>query len=308
MRMSDAEAIMWAVERDPSLRSDFCNLTILEHRPADERLLVSLERALAAIPRLGQVVVDAPLRIVPPDFADDPDLDVRSHVHYVTVPAPGDERALLDVCAELTERPLDRDRPLWEFTLVEGLAEGRSALLQQVHHTITDGVGGLRLSRALLDLDAETETDAVASAPAHALDEVSGDAEPRLPDTRLDVARSAVADATTRNLDAVRRLARGAGSVLAHPTAVVTRANDAARAITSFQRQAIVTEPARSDVLVERSLDRRFDATRVPLDTARAAAHALGGTLNDFFVAGLAGALGRYHVRMGSEATDLRLA
>jgi WS/DGAT/MGAT family acyltransferase len=309
MRMSDAEAIMWAVERDPSLRSDFCNLTILEHRPADERLLVSLERALAAIPRLGQRVIDAPLRIVPPEFADDPDLDVRSHVHYITVPAHGDERALLDVCAELTARPLDRERPLWEFTLVDGLAEGRSALLQQVHHTITDGVGGLRLSRALLDVDAEPESNDVASpAPTLTHAEATAQAPSRPSDTRIEVARSAVEDATTRNLDAVRRLARGAVNVFAHPTEVVTRANDAARAITSFQRQAIVTEPARSDVLVERSLDRRFDATRVPLDTARAAAHVLGGTLNDFFVAGLAGALGRYHVRAGSDATELRLA
>src|SRR5262245_24854381 len=158
MRMSDAEAIMWAVERDPALRSDFCNLTILDHRPDDERLLVSLERALAAIPRLRQRVVDAPLHIVPPDFAEDPDLDVRSHLHSLKVAAPGDERALLDVCAQLTERPLDRDRPLWEFTLIEGLSEGRSALLQQVHHTVTDGVGGLRLSRALVDLEADEPT------------------------------------------------------------------------------------------------------------------------------------------------------
>jgi hypothetical protein len=89
---------------------------------------------------------------------------------------------------------------------------------------------------------------------------------------------------------------------------VPARANDAARAVASFQRQAIVTEPARSDVMAERSLDRRYDATRIPLDDARAASHALGGTLNDFFVSGLAGALGRYHARAGSSVTELRLA
>jgi WS/DGAT/MGAT family acyltransferase len=307
MRMSDAEAIMWAVERDPALRSDFCNLTILDRRPERGRLLASLERALAAIPRLRQRVVDAPLRIVPPDFADDPDLDVASHLRYVTLPPPGDERALLDACAEFTLEPLDRDRPLWEFTLIDGLSDGRSALLQQVHHTVTDGVGGLRLSRALVDLEPDS-----APAPPRVEDTTSaGEQEPtsaRRTDNRLDVARAAVADATTRNLDAMRRIARGASNVFTHPTEVPGRANDAARAVASFQRQAIVLERARSDVMAERSLERRFEATRIPLEPARAAAHALGGTLNDLYIAALAGALGRYHARAGSSVAELRLA
>jgi WS/DGAT/MGAT family acyltransferase len=305
MRMSDAEAIMWAVERDPALRSDFCNLTILDHRPSNDQLLRSLDRALAAIPRLRQRVIDAPLRIVPPEFTDDPDLDVRSHVRYVTLPSIADERALLDLCASLTERPLDRERPLWEFTLIDGLAEGRSALLQQVHHTVTDGVGGLRLSRALVDLEAESSAD-TPFVEWRSIGDIEEQA--RRTENRLDLARAAVFDAASRNLDAVRRIARGAGNVLVHPMEVPARANDAARVVASFQRQAIVTERARSDVLAGRSLDRRFDTTRVPLESARAAAHALGGTLNDFFITALAGALGRYHTRAGSDVRELRLA
>ena len=88
--MSDTEAIMWAVEKDPALRSDFCNLTILEHvarrRPPPR---TTLARALAAIPRLGQRVVGAPLRIVPPAFADDPTLDLDAHVRRVALPGAG---------------------------------------------------------------------------------------------------------------------------------------------------------------------------------------------------------------------------
>ena len=64
MRMSNAEAIMWAVEKDPALRSDFCNLTILDRRPSDTRMRATAERALEAIPRLGQRVVSAPLRSI----------------------------------------------------------------------------------------------------------------------------------------------------------------------------------------------------------------------------------------------------
>src|SRR2546423_14171388 len=136
MRMSSTEAIMWAVEKDPALRSDFCNLTVLDRRPTDERLNATMERALDAIPRLRQRVIGAPLRLVPPEFAEDPTLDLASHVRVVGVPSPGDERALLDLCASLSEQQLDRARPLWEFTIVEGLADGRAALLQKVHHAI----------------------------------------------------------------------------------------------------------------------------------------------------------------------------
>ena len=69
-RMSDSEAIMWAVEKDPALRSDFCNLTILESRADPGRLRAKVDDALRGIPRLGQRVVSAPLRIVPPTWAN----------------------------------------------------------------------------------------------------------------------------------------------------------------------------------------------------------------------------------------------
>jgi hypothetical protein len=151
--MSDTEAIMWAVEKDPALRSDFCNLTILGGVPSAERMRNTMARAVAAIPRLGQRVVGAPLRIVPPAFADDPTLDLSAHVRRMALPGDGSERALLDLCGALAEQPLDRARPLWEFTIIEGLDDGRAALLQKIHHTITDGVGGLRLSLAFVDFD-----------------------------------------------------------------------------------------------------------------------------------------------------------
>src|ERR671919_260803 len=81
------------------------------------------------------------------------DLDLDYHVRTVGVPAPGGLRQLLDLAGTVAAAPLDRSRPLWEFTVVEGLEGGRAALLQKVHHTITDGVGGVRLSMSLLDLE-----------------------------------------------------------------------------------------------------------------------------------------------------------
>src|SRR3974390_2341527 len=116
--MSDTEAVMWAVEKDPALRSDFCNLTFLEHAPSRKRLQAKLATALEVMPRLGQRVVSAPLRIVPPEWVDDPALDLDYHVRTVGVPEPGDQRALLDLVASMADAPFDRSRPLWEFTII----------------------------------------------------------------------------------------------------------------------------------------------------------------------------------------------
>jgi WS/DGAT/MGAT family acyltransferase len=295
--MSSAEAIMWAVEKDPALRSDFCNLTILDRRPTDERLRATLQHALAAIPRLRQRVIGAPVRIVPPDFADDPDLDVDAHVRVLSIPDPGDERALLDLCGTLAEQPLDRARPLWEFTVIDGLADGRGAILQKIHHTITDGVGGLKLSLALVDF----ERDPDPSPPARDTDQESTAVPPA-------TARNAVFGVASRGVDGVLRTIGTAGRVVAHPAGLPGRATDAARLLSSIQRQAFVTNAARSDVTTGRSLHRHFETLDLEFEPLRTIATKLGGSVNDVFVTGIAAALGRYHERAGSLVDELRLA
>ena len=300
--MSDTEAIMWAVEKDPALRSDFCNLTILESPPDPERLQHTMARAVAAIPRLGQRVVGAPLRIVPPAFADDPTLDLSAHVRRMALPGDGSDRALLDLCGSLAEQPLDRARPLWEFTLIEGLDHGRAALLQKVHHTITDGVGGLKLSLAFVDFEPDAPP-----APVPTVDDEAPDHDgPH--DTPLRVTRSAIADLAVRNARVARSFAGSAGRILTHPTELPGRTADAARLLRSLQRQALSTEPARSDVMHARSLSRHFELYALSLPSAQRAAKVLGGSINDFYVAGLVGALGRYHEHLGSAVRELRLA
>ena len=300
--MSDTEAIMWAVEKDPALRSDFCNLTILEGVPDVERMRHTMARAVAAIPRLGQRVVGAPLRIVPPAFADDPTLDLSAHVRRMALPGDGSERALLDLCGALAEQPLDRARPLWEFTIIEGLDDGRAALLQKIHHTITDGVGGLRLSLAFIDFD----PDAAPPVPQPADDGPPNHDGPH--DTPLRATRTAVADLAVRNARVARHLVGGAGRILTHPAELPARAADTARLVRSLQRQVLSTEPARSDVMHARSLSRHFETYALSLAAVQSAAKALGGSINDLYVAGLAGALGRYHEHLGSEVNELRLA
>ena len=304
MRMSDTEAIMWLVEKDPALRSDFCNLTILERPPDEDRVPPVLERALAAIPRLGQRVVGAPLRIATPAFADDPTLDLNAHVRRVRVPGRGTDRDLLDLCGALAEQPLDRARPLWEFTLIEGLADGRAALLQKVHHTITDGVGGLRLSLAFVDF----EPDPPADAPPLVTPSEEETAAAPGPGTPLQATSSAVVDVATRNVALARRVLGDTTRAIVRPQELPTRAADLARLATSVRRQVFNTDPARSDVMTERSLARYFETYATSLPGVQAVARKLGGSVNDAYVTALAGALGRYHEHLGSDVTTLRLA
>jgi WS/DGAT/MGAT family acyltransferase len=310
--MSDTEAVMWAVEKDPALRSDFCNLTILDRVPTRERMREAVETALVAIPRLGQRVVAAPLRIVPPAWVDDPNLDLDYHVRWLAAPAPGGTRELLDLCAALAEAPFDRSRPLWEFTIIDGLTGGRAAMLQKVHHTITDGVGGLRLSLALVDLERDPPRDRPRVATLR--EEVSGIAAAARRDTALtrtspaDVVRDAVVDAVARGASAARLATSETAHLLAHPAEVPSRAIDAATLAASLRRQLVVTEGACSDALAHRSLRRHFEVAVASLPDAKEAATRLGGTVNDVFVTALTGALGAYHRAAGSACTELRMA
>ncbi|HYD09047.1 MAG TPA: wax ester/triacylglycerol synthase domain-containing protein, partial [Acidimicrobiales bacterium] len=274
-RMSDQEAVMWALEEDPVLRSAFANVTFLDTTPDLDAFRARMEMALVALPRLRQRVVGSP-GIANPEWVDDPFFDIDFHVRRVAAPAPGDDRAVLDLAALLSLDPFDRSRPLWQFTLVEGLADGRAAMVQKLHHTLTDGEGGIRLSAMFLDLTRDA-TEPMSGVPTPV--EVEGASST----TPADVVR-----------DMVRRpivLAGGALDSLRQSPVETVR---------SVLRQLAVTEPSHSPLWTERSLRRRLDVLSIPLDGAKAAATKLGGTVNDLFVCGAAGAAGAYHRAQGS--------
>lgn len=302
-RMSETEAVMWTVEKDPSLRSDFLNITLLDGPPDLDRLRAKVERAIDDLPRLRQRVVSAPLRLAPPEWADDPEFDLDYHVRRVAVPAPGDRRGLLDLCATLGATPFDRARPLWDLTVVEGLDGGRAALVQRVHHTIIDGVGGVRFSMALLDLERQP------SEPPEATD--GQDAEAVAPvhrETPLDVLVGSLAYAARRQAESAFAALRSASHIARHPTEGAAAAGRFVRTIRSIPQQVFVAGGALSPLMTTRSLRRRFDALAFPLSAARAAAKSLDGTVNDVFVTGVAGGLGLYHERMGQPVEELRMA
>jgi WS/DGAT/MGAT family acyltransferase len=296
-RMSDAEALMWTIEKDPALRSSFLQLTLLDSVPDFARFRRRMERAVKVIPRLTQRVVPPLARFAPPEWADDPSFDIDFHVRRLALPPPGTERQLLDLAALLYEDAFDRARPLWQLTIVEGLEGGRAALLAKMHHTITDGVGGVRLSMQFLDLAPDAPDPGEVETP------------PRVPERGVyDVLSDAVGHNVRRGLGVVQRTTAGGATVATKPANAVKLVSDLSATVQSLWRQLAVVQPSRSPLWTgRRSLSRRFETLTVNLDDVKRAAKGLGGTVNDLFVTALAGGAATYHRAKGVDVDDLRV-
>ncbi len=122
-----------------------------------ERLRRVMEERLSRLPPFRRRLAAVPFGLDHPVWIDDPDFRVRSHFHRVGAPAPGSERILGDLVAQIAAQPLDRTRPLWEVWVVEALAEGRVALVFKLHHAVADGVSAAQLLLHLLDPSPEVE-------------------------------------------------------------------------------------------------------------------------------------------------------
>ena len=299
-RMSDVEALMWNLEKDPALASTFANVTILDQAPDPERLRRTMDRAVKLVPRLRQRAVPALGRLAPPEWQDDPNFDLGYHIRHIALPAPADERTLFDLAATLASAPLDRTRPLWDFTIIDGLDGGRAALFQKLHHTITDGEGGVRMSAEFIDFsrDGQARPEVV---------EVDDDDEPE-PANLLNTVVQTVTHNVRRQLGVARRAVKNAADLARHPDKLPGVGSEVVGAAQSLIRQAAVTDHARSPLWTERSLRRRFEVLRIPLDDTKRAAKVLGGSVNDLFVAGAAAAAGAYHRAKGAEVEELRIS
>ncbi len=107
-----------------------------------------------------QRLVRVPFDLDHPYWIEDPEFDIEFHVRHIALPKPGDWRQLCIQVARLHARPMDLSKPLWEFTIVEGLdnvaglSPGCFALVSKVHHAAIDGMSGVEMSAAVHDLDA----------------------------------------------------------------------------------------------------------------------------------------------------------
>jgi len=294
--MSDNEALMWNLEKDPALSSWFASITILDRPPSMERLRARMAKAVVKIPRLRQHVVAGVGRWSPPRWVDDPEFDLDFHLRRVGLPAPGTEADLHELCTQMLLDPFERSRPLWQMVIVEGLAGGRAALFQKMHHTITDGEGGVRLAEQFVDLErevAEVDDDVVPVAPP-------------LEESFADAARDVVGHNVRRVGGVAQRVVR---SVVTNPVGTAAGIGKVVAELDKALRPS--TEPGTvvgSPIWQPRTLKRWFGTLLLPFDDVRRAGKARGGTINDLFVAGALAGAARYHADRGASPDLLRIA
>ncbi|MEP6300181.1 MAG: wax ester/triacylglycerol synthase domain-containing protein, partial [Ilumatobacter sp.] len=144
--MSEHEALMWNIEKDPWLNPSGGSVILLDRELDMDRFRQTLRAGIAKTPRLYQRVVPGFARLSTPAWVPDAEFDLDAHLREVVLPSPGTERQLFDLCAQLYSEPLDRTRPLWKFVVIHGLAKQRSAMFAIIHHSVSDGIGQLRMA------------------------------------------------------------------------------------------------------------------------------------------------------------------
>ena len=116
-----------------------------------ERILRLVEERARRLAPFRRRLVAIPFGLDHPVWIDDAELHIRNHVDRLEAPAPGSEQVLASLVAEIASQPLDRAGPLWTLSVIEGLSEGRVALVFKIHHAVADGVSAIQLLLQLLD-------------------------------------------------------------------------------------------------------------------------------------------------------------
>jgi diacylglycerol O-acyltransferase / wax synthase len=297
-RMSDSDALMWNIEKDPLLRSTITLVTLLDRSPDREALIDRVERGTRLVPRLRQRVIGNVLSLAPPRWETDPNFDLRCHLRWVNLGGDGTTRSVLDIAEPMAMQGFDRARPLWEFVVVDGLEDGAAAMIQKLHHSITDGVGGMQIAMMLLDLERDPTPDDSPMPPRP-------DGRPLSPAERTIDAMTHIA---RRNLGVALRarstVGGAAATAITHPLSAVRGLGDGVLSVARMLAPA--TEPL-SPLMTDRSLSVSFSTMTLPLDRLKAAARKAEGRLNDAFVAGVIGGLAGYHRRHGESPAALRM-
>lgn len=217
-----------------------------------------------------------------PAWVDDPTFDLDYHVRRSVLPRPGSEQQLLDLCARVLSRPLDRSRPLWEMYLVEGLATGHLAVVTKTHLAVCGERGGADVSRVVLGArPAATRAAPVSRPPA-----ADRTALAVVRDTVLDTVLDTVFDAAgrpARVLQTVRGAAAGLSASMRHAT--VTRAVTGTVASVLSGRAPLM--PFHADL----GHHRRLAVARTALDVYREVRDSVGGTVDDVALTVVTGAL-----------------
>ncbi|GAA4759679.1 wax ester/triacylglycerol synthase family O-acyltransferase [Actinomycetospora chibensis] len=253
--------------------------------PGSDEFAAHLAGRLPLIPRYRQKVRRVPLDLGPPVWVDDPHFVLEHHLVRVALPAPGGDAQLCALMGRVMATRLDRDRPLWRYWIVEGLAGDRWALISQVHHCMVDGVSGTDLYRDVLDPGPVPRPPAPpAAAPER---------EPSRAELMLLGARGLLA----LPVSAVR----GAGALLARPREGGQRLAALVRGGTALLGSLRAGAP--SSLTGSRHRPRHYAVARGRVADVRAIRHRHGGTFNDVVLAAVTAGFRALLLARGEEPT-----
>lgn len=296
VELSAVDYLLHRGEANPRTRSGILSLEILDTTPDWARFQATFEAASRKALRLREKVVVPTLPTAPARWVVDPDFNIDYHVRRLRVAEPGTLRELLDLAELMLQAPMDTSRPLWTATLVEGLADGKAAALLHMSHAVTDGVGGMEMFGQLYDLERDPPARRVAPCRC-----------PRTCPRKTSCATGSTGcrvrcSAASANWSPGRRGPRHGwwGDPLGAAAGIV----DYARSSLRMMQQA--TEP--SPLLRRRSLSSRTETLDIDLADLHRAAKAAQGSINDAYLAGMCGALRRYHVALGVPIATLPMA
>ncbi|GAA3955873.1 wax ester/triacylglycerol synthase family O-acyltransferase [Gordonia caeni] len=296
--MGAFDAVMYGIEGDPLLRSGIIAVVVLDSPPDRTQVADRTERLTRLFPRLRERAVGNPLSPAPPRWETDPNFDPSYHIRWrrLTDDDAGIPDAL-EYAARMGEADFDRSRPLWEIAILTGLADGQSAVIFKIHHSVADGMGGLAMSAALFDLDPDPGDlgplpPAPESHPAGLLGRV-------VQATEFEV--GALDEVVRGSIKASLRAAR---AVVTSPIgSTMTLGRTAASAAAMLAPQG---DP-KSGWMAGRSLSCVFSLIDVPVEPLKEAARGAEATLNVVFMAAVADAVGTYHRRHGHELPSIRV-
>jgi diacylglycerol O-acyltransferase / wax synthase len=241
---------------------------------------------LDVVPRYRQKVRFVPLELARPVWVEDPYFNLAYHLRHTALPTPGSEEILRRTAARIFAQHLDRNKPLWEIWMVEGLDENRWALLSKVHHCMVDGVSATDLMTVMFD-------EAPAAAPE----------QPWLPAPEPSGLELVLRSLTRPVLDPSEGL-RVVRASLRRPRAAVAQARDLLRGMTSAA--GLLRPLERTSLTGSISPHRVWSTAHVRLIDVKTVRENLGGTVNDVVLTLVAGGLRELLTARG-EAVEGRL-
>jgi diacylglycerol O-acyltransferase / wax synthase len=263
--------------------------------PTPEQLCELLDDRVPLLPRFRRRLSEPRVHgLRRPAWVQDEAYDNGAHIRHATLPSPGTDADLHEWLADFWSHRLDRARPLWEMTLVDGLADGGWMLATKTHHAMVDGVGSVDIGHILLDAERHPKRRPLAgdgSANGHISSANGGSGSTNGVVSTNDASHNGGLHLPGMSqAAAAARLARSAGGVVRHPDRLL-HAGEAAAAMGELLWKDEVMGARSSSLNVPIGTTRRFSSVVFDLDEVKAVKRELGGTVNDVVLAVAAGGL-----------------